>query len=79
MPTKRGCVTELVRVGPKFVQVRISGGEKVELPLALWDLVQTRYRPDQGASGAAMTILTSDRWKSHQARAGSIRKGPAPL
>lgn len=47
MSTKRGCVTELIRVGPKFVQVRITSGEKVELPLALWDLVQTRYRSDQ--------------------------------
>jgi len=47
MSTKRGCVSELIQVGPKFVQVRITSGQKVELPLALWDLVQARYRPDQ--------------------------------
>jgi len=47
MSTKRGCVTELIQVGPKFAQLRISSGQKVELPLALWDLVQARYRPDQ--------------------------------
>ena len=47
MSTKRGRITELIRVGPKFAQLRISNGEKVELPLALWELVQTQYGPDQ--------------------------------
>lgn len=47
MPTKPGRIVELLRIGPKFAQILLSGGEKVELPLGLWEDVQANYSPDQ--------------------------------
>lgn len=47
MPTRTGRIVELIRTGSKFVQLRLSGGEKVEIPLELWAQIQARYRPEQ--------------------------------
>jgi len=87
--TKRGRITELIRVGPKFAQLRISSGEKVELPLALWELAQTQYGPDQdlvfverrGRIFSFVQWVGTDSEAAQAVRSGELREreyGPAP-
>ena len=47
MPTRTGQIVELIRAGPKFAQIRLSSGQKVEIPLDLWAEIQAHYMPDQ--------------------------------
>jgi hypothetical protein len=46
MATKRGRIVGVEKLGPKFAQLRLDTGDKVELPLDFWDHVQQRYRPE---------------------------------
>jgi hypothetical protein len=46
MATKRGRIVGVEKLGPKFAQLRLDTGNKVELPLDFWDHVQQRYRPE---------------------------------
>lgn len=46
MATKRGRIVGVEKVGSKFAQLRLATGEKIELPLELWEHVQERYRPE---------------------------------
>ncbi len=46
MATKRGRIVGIEKIGPKFAQLRLATGDKVELPLDFWAHVQQRYRPE---------------------------------
>ena len=46
MATKRGRITSIEKIGSQFARLRLSTGEKVELPRDFWEHVQERYRPE---------------------------------